>query len=220
MADNKDITIKAQRRDKSGKNESRRLRREGFVPLTIYGGEGDTVSAAAPLRELAAMLRSNAGANTIFTLDIEDAESSEVMFLDRQIDPLRGRLIHADLRRLVRGQEIEVTVPVHLEGEAYGVKTEEGVLDQVLREVQIRCRPRNIPDEILVDVTDLKLNEVLHVSDIPKHQDYEILDDPESVVATIKFISEEALELPEPGEAPEAETAEPEVIGKGKDDEE
>lgn len=220
MADNKDITIKAQRRDKSGKNESRRLRREGFVPLTIYGGEGDTVSAAAPLRELAAMLRSNAGANTIFTLDIEDAESSEVMFLDRQIDPLRGRLIHADLRRLVRGQEIEVTVPVHLEGEAYGVKTEEGVLDQVLREVQIRCRPRNIPDEILIDVTDLKLNEVLHVSDIPKHQDYEILDDPEGVVATIKFISEEALELPEPGEAPEAEAAEPEVIGKGKDDEE
>lgn len=217
MADNKDITIKAMRRAGKGKNDARRLRAQGFVPLTIYGGGGESVSVAAPLAEIATVLRSHSGANTIFTLDVEGSESSEVLFQDRQIDPIKGRLIHADLRRLVRGQEIEVTVPLHLEGEATGVKNDGGVLEQILREVQIRCRPRNIPDDVTVSVEHLALNDVLHVSDIPTNENYAVIDDPETVVATVKFISEESLELPT--EAADAPT-EPEVIGKGKKDDE
>src|SRR6185436_16254408 len=102
-------------------------RRNGQVPVTIYGGTGETLAALAPASELAAILRSDSGRNTIFTLDIDGVGASEVMFHDRQIDPVRGRLIHADLTRLVKGQKIEVTVPLHLTGEPIGVRDEQGV---------------------------------------------------------------------------------------------
>src|ERR671939_1121083 len=129
MADRKEITVRASARSGRGKNDTRRVRREGFVPVTVYGGDGETVAAQAPLNELAAILRSETGHNTIFTLDIEGVGASEVMFHDRQIDPVRGRLIHADLKRLVRGQKIEVTVPVHLTGEPVGVREQDGFLE-------------------------------------------------------------------------------------------
>nr|MBA2733428.1 50S ribosomal protein L25 [Acidobacteriota bacterium] len=166
MAERKEITVRATKREGRGKNDSRRARLQGFVPVTVYGGEGEPVSALAPLRELAAILRSDAGHNSIFTLDVEGVGASEVMFHDRQIDPVRSRLVHADLKRLVKGQKIEVTVPIHLVGEPFGVREEEGVLEQLVREIEIRCDPRNIPDAINLDVTELKAHEVLHVSDI------------------------------------------------------
>lgn len=214
MADKEEITISAIRRDGRGKNDSRRLRREGMVPLTMYGGEGEAIAVAAPLRDLAAVLRSHAGANTVFTLDVEGVGASEVLFQARQLDPVKNRLIHADLKRLVRGQMIEISIPLHLTGEATGVKDEEGVLEQVLRQIQVRCRPRNIPDEITVDVSHLKLNDVLHVSDIPLSEDIEILDEPETVVASVGFVKED---LPEEI-VPEETATEPEVIAKGKKD--
>ena len=99
MAEQKDITVRAKTRAGRGKNDARRARREGMVPISVYGGEGGGVTALAPLRDLAAILRSESGRNTIFTLDIEGVGSSEVMFHERQIDPVRGRLIHADLTR-------------------------------------------------------------------------------------------------------------------------
>ena len=122
MAEHEEITVKARIREGRGKNDARRTRRAGMVPLTVYGGGGETVAASAPLRELAAILRSEAGRNTIFTIDIEGMGASEVMFHDRQIDPVRGRLMHADIQRLVKGQKIEVTVPLHLTGEPVGVR--------------------------------------------------------------------------------------------------
>src|ERR671938_951523 len=152
MAEREVITVRAELRAGRGKNDARRLRARGLVPLTIYGGEGEAVAAAAPLRELAAILRSDAGHNAIFTIDVEGVGASEVMFHDRQIDPVKGRLIHADLARLVKGQKIEVTVPLHLTGEPFGVKEKQGVLEQVVREIDIKCEPRDIPDTLDVDV--------------------------------------------------------------------
>lgn len=216
MAERKEITVRAQRRDGRGKNDARRLRQEGLVPLTIYGGEGEAVSAAAPLAELAAILRTESGHNTLFTLDVEGVGASEVIFHDRQLDPVRGRLIHADLRRLVRGQKIEVTVPVHLIGEPFGVREEDGVLEHTLRELEISCRPRDIPEAINVDVSELKVNDVLHVSDIKAEEGIEILTAPETVIATVGFIKEEDLGV-SPSDV--EEPAEPEVIGKGKKEE-
>src|SRR5215210_8023161 len=166
MAERQEITIRAELRSGRGKNDARRLRARGFVPVTLYGGGGEAVAAAAPLAELAAILRSETGHNTIFTLDVDGVGPSEVLFLDRQIDPVRGRLVHADLRRLVKGEKVEVTVPLHLKGEPLGVIEGGGVLEQLLREVDIRCAPRDIPDAIDVDVTNLGVHEVLHVSDI------------------------------------------------------
>jgi large subunit ribosomal protein L25 len=215
MAERKEITVRAMKRDGRGKNDSRRVRRDGLVPIVVYGGEGETVAATAPLRELAAILRSEAGHNTIFTLDIEGVGASEVMFHDRQLDPVRSRLVHADLRRLVRGQKIEVTVPIHLVGEPVGVREEDGYLEQLMREIDIRCDPRNIPDAINVDVSNLHAHDVLHVSDIPADENIEILAPSDAVIATVGVVRDEPVETP----ATEEESAEPEVIGKGKKEE-
>jgi len=218
MAEKKEFKIQAKQRSGRGKNDARRARREGLVPVTVYGGGAETISAVAPLRELAAILRTEAGRNTIFTIEVEGVGVSEVMFHDRQIDPVRGRLIHADLTRLVKGQKIEVTVPLHLVGEPFGVKEKQGVLEQIIREIDVRCEPRDIPDSIDVDVTNLDVHDVLHISDIQVPANVEILEDAETVIATIGIVKEEEV-APAPvaeGEEP----TEPEVIGKGKKEEE
>ena len=217
MAEQKDITVRATQREGRGKNDARRARRDGMVPVSVYGGEGGSVAALAPLRELAAILRSESGRNTIFTLDIDGVGASEVMFHDRQIDPVRGRLIHADLTRLVKGQKIEVTVPLHLLGEPVGVREEQGVLEQIIREIEIRCEPREIPDSIDVDVSNLGVHDLLHISDLQVAEGIEILDKPETVIATVGIVKEEPVAAPV---VEEEAAAEPEVIGKGKKEEE
>jgi large subunit ribosomal protein L25 len=217
MAEKKDYKVQATVREGRGKNDARRARREGMVPVTVYGGDAETVAAVAPLRELAAILRSDSGRNTIFTIDVEGVGTSEVMFHDRQIDPVKGRLIHADLARLVKGQKIEVTVPLHLVGEPIGVKEKQGVLEQIIREIEIRCEPRQIPDSLDVDVSNLDVHELLHVSDISVGEGVEILTDSEQVIATVGIVKEEVAPAPA---AEGEEPAEPEVIGKGKKEEE
>jgi large subunit ribosomal protein L25 len=217
MAEKKDYKVQAKVREGRGKNDARRARRDGMVPITVYGGGAETVAAVAPLRDLAAILRTEAGRNTIFTIEVEGVGASEVMFHDRQIDPVKGRLIHADLTRLVKGQKIEVTVPLHLVGEPIGVKERQGVLEQIIREVEIRCEPRQIPDSLDVDVSNLDVHELLHVADIVAGEGVEILTDSEQVIATVGIVKEEAAPaLPVEGEEP----TEPEVIGKGKKEEE
>lgn len=217
MAEQKDITVRATAREGRGKNDARRARVAGMVPVTVYGGEGGTVAALAPLRELAAILRSESGRNTIFTLDIDGVGPSEVMFHDRQVDPVRGRLIHADFTRLVKGQKIEVTVPLHLVGEPVGVRDEQGVLEQIIRELEIRCEPREIPDVINVDVSNLGVHDVIHISDIQVDERIEILNPPDNVVATVGIVKEEPVAA---AVVEEEGPAEPEVIGKGKKEDE
>ena len=218
MAEKKEIILRATRREGRGKNDARRARRNGQVPVTIYGGAGEAVAALAPLRELAAILRSDSGRNTIFTVDIEGVEATEVMFADRQIDPVRSRLVHADFKRLVKGEKIEATVPLRLVGEPIGVREHAGILEQIIRQVEISCQPRDIPEHIDVDVTNLDVHQVLHVSDIPTSEGVEILAAPDTVIATVGMVKEEpvAAVAPIEGETP----AEPEVIGKGKKEEE
>jgi large subunit ribosomal protein L25 len=218
MAERKDITVRAVRRDGRGKNDSRRARRDGQVPVTMYGGGVDAIAALVSLKELAAILRSDTGRNTIFTLDVEGVEATEVMFADRQIDPVRSRLIHADFKRLVKGEKIEATVPLRLIGEPIGVREQSGVLEQIIRDIEIRCEPREIPEALEVDVSNLGVHDVLHVSDIPTSEGIEILAEADTVIATIGVVKEEpvAVVAPVEGEVP----TEPEVIGKGKKEDE
>ncbi len=217
MAEKNDITIRATQREGRGKNDARRARRSGLVPVTVYGGEGGTVAALAPLRDLAAILRSDTGRNTIFSLDIEGLGANKVMFHDRQVDPIRGRLIHADFRRLVVGEKIEVTVPLHLVGEPIGVREEQGFREQIVREIDIRCDPRDIPEVINVDVSNLGVHDVLHVSDIATDERIEILISADTVIATVGIVKEEVVVAPvTEGEVP----AEPELIAKGKKEDE
>ena len=217
MAEKKEYRIQAKQREGRGKNDARRVRREGMVPVTVYGGGAETVAAVAPLSDLAAILRSESGRNTIFTIAVDGVGESEVMFHDRQIDPVKGRLIHADLTRLVKGQKIEVTVPLHLIGEPIGVKEKQGVLETIVREIDVRCEPRDIPDSLDVDVSGLDVHDTLHVSDIKVSEGIEILTDAELVIATVGIVKEEAAPAPAiEGEEP----VEPELIGKGKKEEE
>lgn len=209
MAENNEqVTVQAEARMGRGKNDSRRMRAAGLVPITIYGGEGEAISATAKLSDLAAIIRSHSGINSVFKVTVDGTES-EVMFHDRQIDPLRGRLTHADLKRIVRGQKMNVTVSLELMGDPLGVTEDGGVLDQVLHTVEVRCRPSQIPESITADVSHLRINEALHISDIKTDDDIEFVTDPKAVVATVKFARPEEEEA-----APAADAAAPVVSGE------
>jgi large subunit ribosomal protein L25 len=212
MADK--FTVKGQQRETRGKNEARRMRAAGLVPVVVYGGGTEALAASAPLSELAAVLRSDSGVNSVFSLDIDGVGVNDVIFQDRQIDPLRGRLIHADLRRFARGEKIEMTVPIHLIGHAKGLEEEGAVLSQAIREIKVLCEPANTPDSIDVDVSELDAGHSLHVSDLRVGEGIEIHENPDAVVASIITVKEESLE-------PQIEEgAEPEVVGESGESEE
>ena len=218
MADK--VIIKAEKREERGKNDSRRLRQSGKVPVVVYGGGGESVAAVIELKDLAAILRSDSGQNTIFSLDMTGEGTGDVIFHDRQIDPLRGRLVHADLRRLAKGEKIEVTVPIHILGEAVGLDEEGAVLNQQMREIKVLCEPSKIPEFIEADVTNLAVGDSIHISDLKFGEGIEVHELPETVVASVVIVKEEELE-PQLEEA-----AEPEIVGKegeedsaGKEDE-
>lgn len=208
------VTVKAEKREGRGKNDTRRLRASGKVPVSIYGAGGEAVAAAVELKDLAAILRSDTGHNTIFTIDMAGEGTGDVIFHDRQIDALKGRLVHADLRRLAKGEKIEVTVPIHIIGDAVGLNEEGAVLNQAMREIKVLCEPSQIPEFIEADVTNLNVNESVHISDLKFGKGVEVHELPETVVASVVVVKEEELE-------PQLETSEPEVVdAKGKDSEE
>ena len=204
------VVVKAEKREGRGKNDSRRLRVEGKIPVSIYGGGEDSVAAAADLKDLAAILRSETGHNTVFSLDVAGVGVSDVIFQDRQIDPVKGRLMHADLRRIAKGEKLELTVPVHIVGEAPGLTEEGAVLNQPLHEIKILVEPANVPEAIEVDVSNLNVGESIHISDLKVGRGIEIHELPETVLASIVIVKEEALE-------PQVEEAgEPEIVGEGE----
>ncbi len=202
------IVIKATKRDTRGKNENRRLRAAGKIPVVVYGGGSTALAATAELKDLAAVIRTDSGVNTVFALDIEGEGVNDVIFQDRQIDPIKGRLVHADLRRFAKGEKIEMTVPIHLIGHPESLNEEGAVLTQALREIKVLCEPANTPDSIDVDISDLNSGHAIHVSDLKVPAGVEIVESPESVVAAIASIKEAVLE-------PQLEEGvEPEVVGE------
>lgn len=201
------FVVKAEKREGRGKNDSRRLRQEGKIPVSVYGGGGEAVAAVAELKDLAAILRTDSGVNSVFTLDVEGVGANDVIFQDRQIDAVKGRLLHADLRRIAKGEKIEMTVPIHLVGEAEALREEGAILNQPLHELKILIDPTKVPDAIEIDVTNLKVGESFHVSDL-KLGDVEIHEAPETVLASIVIVKEVELE-------PQVEEdAEPEIVGE------
>ncbi|REJ78368.1 MAG: 50S ribosomal protein L25 [Acidobacteria bacterium] len=203
------FVVKAEKRDERGTNAARRLRREGRIPANVYGGGEDNVAVHADHKELAAILRSDTGANTLFTLDIDGVGEARVIFQDRQIDPVHGRLLHADLRRLAKGEKIEVTVPVHLIGTPEGVREEGGLLEQQLREIRVSCTPSKIPESIDVNVESLMINDSISIAEISVDDEIEILESPGATIASVVFVKEPELE-PEV----EEELEEPVLIGE------
>jgi len=188
------VTVKAEKRDSRGKNEARRMRVAGKVPVVIYGGKTEPVAASASLADLAAILRSDSGVNSVFSFDVDGAGEMDVIFQDRQIDPVKGRLIHADLRRLVKGEKIEMTVAILFDGEPIGVKEDGGLLEQSMREVKVLCEPANAPEGIHVDVSGMRVGDSLHLSDLKVGDGVEIHGDPTAVIAHVVTVKEPELE--------------------------
>ena len=210
------FVVKAEKKENGNKNVNRRLRAEGKIPVVVYGGGTESVAAVADLKDLAAVIRSDTGVNTVFSLDI-DGDVNDVIFQDRQIDPIRGRLIHADLRRFARGEKIEMTVPIHLEGHSAALEEEGAVLSQAMREIKVLCEPAKTPESFNVDVSGLEAGQAIHVSDLKMPAGVESHEDPEAVVASIVIVKEVELEpqVAEEGEEPVLEGEEP-AEGEGE----
>lgn len=202
------FVVKAEKKEIGNKGINRRLRQEGKIPVVVYGGGTESVAAVAELKDLAAILRTDSGVNTVFSLDIAGEGVNDVIFQDRQIHAVHGRLIHADLRRFAKGEKIEMTVPIHLVGEPEALKEEGAVLAQAMREIKVLCEPANTPDSIEVDISELTSEHAIHVSDLKVGAGIEIHDAPDTVVASIVVVKEEVLE-------PQIEEgAEPAVVGE------
>jgi large subunit ribosomal protein L25 len=218
-----EIVVNAKSRDDRGKNAARRLRRQGLVPGIVYGGKGGNIAVAVDPKALQKVLRSEAGRNTILKLDIAGAGATNAILKDLQVDPIKDSLLHADFYRIAMDVAIRVTVPINIRGEARGVKVDGGILELITREIEVECLPGDIPERIDVDVSDLGLNGALRVSDLPANAKVKILESPDQVVVHVVSVKEE--EAPAPaavaveGEAAAA-PAEPEVLKKGKKEEE
>ena len=221
----KDITVTAQVRSTRGKNEARRTRREGQIPAVLYGAFQDPVSVAVSPREILKIVRSNTGYNTIFNLSVAGGETTPVMVVDQQVDPIRGTLLHADLKRIDLTKRIRVTVPVHTEGEAAGVKVQGGLLEVISRAIEIECLPDEIPEGFTVNVSELMIGQARRASDVALAGSMKLTSSPDSVIAHVVALRVEAEPAPAAGAegavaATPAAAAEPEVIKKGKKEEE
>jgi large subunit ribosomal protein L25 len=218
----KDITIVAEPRTLRGKNEARRLRVKGSIPAVVYGTAGESVAVAVSPKEVTRILNSNTGQNTIFNVAVSGGETTPVMLVDWQNDPIKGRLLHVDLKRIDLSKRIRVRVPVHAIGEPKGVKLQGGLHELITREIEVECLPDDIPEHFTIDVSELMMGQSIRAGEIPLSASLLLVSPPESVISHVIAIKVEAEPVAAVVEgAPVAATAaEPEVIKKGKKEEE
>lgn len=207
--------IEAQPRDPGNKNDARRVRAGGKIPAVVYGAGKDSKPVSLDPRQVSRILHSQSGHNTIFDLTL-DGERTKAMIVDWQYEPMKGALLHVDLKRIAMDRKLRVEVPITLRGEAAGVKQQGGIMEQIFRQVEIECLPQDIPTAVELDVSDLVFGKVLRVADLPHSDKVKFLSDPNQPVAHIISIKEEAAPTPEAAAEAAAAPAEPEVIKRGK----
>lgn len=215
------FTVEGTIRETRGKNAARRTRLTGNVPATLYGGQKNAIALAVNSKQVARILRSETGHNTIFTVTVAGGKEEKAMLKDWQVDPVSGKLLHVDLLRIAMDVRMRVRVPVHTFGEPQGVKMQGGVFETVTREVEVECLPGDIPEEFRVDVSDMLIGKQLRAADLPfDPKKIKLLTDPQRVLAHVVTLKKEEEPTPEAAVAAEAAPAEPEVIKKGKKEEE
>src|SRR5580765_403118 len=207
--------LEAQARKPGTKNEARRVRRDGKIPAVVYGAGKDSLSISVDPRVVTRILNSETGHNTIFDLAL-NGEKTKAMIVDWQYEPIKGRLLHIDLKRIALDRVLRVSVPIFLVGESAGVKQEGGIMEQMLREVEIECLPADIPSHIDADVAHLTFGKVLRVSELPHSDKIKFITDENQPVAHVTSVKEEVVATPEAVAAEAGTPAEPEVIKKGK----
>jgi large subunit ribosomal protein L25 len=208
--------LEAKPRTPGTKNDARRIRRQGKIPAVVYGAGRQSRTISVDPRQVSRILQSETGYNTVFDLSV-DGERTKAMIVDWQYEPMKGGLLHIDLKRIAMDQKLRVKVPIELVGEAAGVKQQGGILEQILRELEVECLPGDIPNAVELNVENLVFGMVLRVADLPRNDRVKFLTDPEQPVAHIISVKEEEVPTAEAvaGEAAAA-PAEPEVIKKGK----
>ena len=192
------------------KGFARRVRMQGLIPAVVYGAGQESVAVTVDPKVITKILYSDSGHNTIFDLAIEGAPASKGMIVEWQNEPIKGHLLHIDIKRIAMDKAMRVSVPVQLIGVPAGVKMGGGVLGQVLHEVEIECLPSDIPGHIDVDVSALEINGAIHISDLPHSDKVKFLGGEHDLVAHVTLAKEEAVAEPVAG------PAEPEVVKKGK----
>jgi large subunit ribosomal protein L25 len=200
------------RTGKFNKGFARRVRVQGLIPAVVYGAGQDAVAVTVDPKVINKVLYSDSGHNTIFDLAIEGAPAAKGMIVDWQNEPIKGHLLHIDIKRIAMDKAMRVSVPVSLIGSAIGVKSQGGILNQVMHEVEIECLPGDIPSHIDLDISNLEIHGSIHIKDLPHGSKLKFLDDENATVAHITVMREEA--VAEVVAAP----AEPEVAKKGKTD--
>ena len=212
-----EVTLEVSRRESTGKEVAKKLRRDGKVPAVVYGGHKEPVAITVDRKAVSELVqKSEHGVRSVFLLKMAGTDQQRhAMIKEITIDPISRRMEHIDFVRVVMDEKIKVTVPVHLNGTAAGVK-EGGVLDWQVRELHIECLPTSIPDTIEVDIAPLGGHEYLRVKDLQLPEGARVLDDPERVVVGVTHARAEAADATAEGAA----VAEPEVIKKGKPEDE
>ncbi len=209
-------TVEAKKRIAGVKNDARRVRVTGLVPAVLYGAGLEPMTITVDPKQMLRILYSETGHNTIFDVNVEGA-NAKAMIVDWQFEPIKGSLLHCDLKRIAMDKMLTLKVPITLMGEALGVKTQGGVLEHVLREVEIECLPADIPSHIEVDISNLVFGVNIRVSDLPKNEKINILSDENAMVVHLTQIKEEVVATPDAAAVDAAAgPAEPEVIKKGK----
>jgi large subunit ribosomal protein L25 len=204
-----DKVVTAEVRSSRGKNEARRTRVAGMIPGVVYGAFKEPVSISVNPKLISQILRSSTGHNTIFNLEVAGGETTPVMVVDEQYDPVKSNLLHVDLKRIDLEKRIRVAVPVKVKGEAKGIKLQGGQMEIITRQVEIECLPNDIPQSFTVDVSELMVGQNVRASDIPMPGSARLLGQAEAVIAHVVGQKAEAA-------AEVAAVAEPEVAKKGK----
>ena len=209
-----ETVVAAEARESRGKNEARRVRVSGRIPAVIYGAFQDPRAVSLNPKDILRIIRSKTGHNSIFDVEIAGVEKTPVIVAEEQYHPVKGTLMHIDLKRIDLTRKLRVAVPVHVTGEAKGVKQQGGVLDVVTKTIEIECIPDDIPNQFDVDVTELMIGTNIRVSDLPVKEGVRVLTAPEAVIAHVVGIREEAV-----AEVAAPVVVEPEVAKKGKKEE-
>ena len=212
----KTIELAVEKRSTTGKNEARRNRAGGRIPAVVYGAGKPNVPISVDRKALADLFREGAGENAIFLLKLAGSDQSRhAMIREMQRDPVSRKPLHIDFVRVLMDVKITVRVPIEIVGVAKGVKTDQGILDLVTREIEIECLPSNIPPHMPVDVTELAIGDAIRVSELPALEGVRIVDNPEKVVVHVTHPTREEEPVAAAAEAA-PEPAEPEVLKKGK----
>jgi large subunit ribosomal protein L25 len=210
-----EAVVATPRTGKFNKNHARRVRVAGKIPAVVYGAGLDAVAVSVDPKVITKILHSDSGHNTIFDLNVEGAAVVKAMIVDWQNEPLKGHLLHIDLKRIAMDKAMRVSVPIQLVGVPLGVKAQGGILEHVLLEVEIECLPGDIPSHLDVDVSNLEMHGSIHVSDLPHSGSIKFLGDEHATVAHVTAVREEVVVE---DTAAAATGAEPEVAKKGKTD--